>query len=416
MEFMAASPAFPASPRPSLHVEIDLHDPETVHEILSREEGPARDQYVQLALRIGVLALRMAGGQVDERRLRDEGERLVRSLQSELESHVKQHVDGDNSTLARAITARVGEQSPIFRMLDPRNSEGLKFQIETTVRGLLDAHGRGLLTEFSLDSETSALSRLKRALNEEVANLVRKQEEFRTEVAAALSAIQARRKADERGTVHGVEFEQALAAFVHAEAQRLGDVAEPVGNTTGAIRNCKTGDLVVTLGAESAAPQARIVWEAKQAASYTMKGALEEIEVARKNREAQVGIFVFSAKSAPPNLEAFTRHGRDIVVVWDSEDPASDALLKAAFSLARALVVREARGSAEAGEALRQIEAQARAVERQAGYLGEMKTWAETIKNNGTKIADRAGRMQEELQAAAVSLDQQLLTLRTRGE
>jgi len=415
MEFMAASPAFAPSARPRLRVEVDIFDPETVQELLARAEGAERDQYVQLALRIGALALRMAGGHIDENRLRQEGDRLLSSLQHELESHVKQHVEGDHSTLARNITARVGEHSPIFRLLDPRNSEGLKFQIEAAVRTMLDAHGRGLLTEFSLDSEASALSRLKRALNDEIQALMKKHEDFRTEVTAALSAMQARRKADERGTVHGLDFEAALAAFVHSESQRLGDLAVSCGNTTGLIKGCKTGDLTVTLGEESAAPGAAIVWEAKQSFGYSLKDALVELDTARKNREAQIGILVFSAKTAPPHLEPFYRRDCDLVVVWNSEDPNSEILLKTAYSLARALAIRQSREQSNAAEALRAIDQQIRAVERQAAYLDEIRIWAETVRNNGEKISNRAARMSADLAASVDSLDAQLSTLRAAG-
>lgn len=409
---MAASPAFQTSARPRLRVEVDIFDPETVQELLARAEGAEREQYIQLALRIGVLSLRMAGGHIDEHRLRNEGERLLASLQSELATHVKQHVEGDHSTLARTITSRVGEQSPIFRLLDPRNSEGLKFQIETAVKSMLDAHGRGLLTEFSLDTEHSALSRLKRALNDEVQTLVKKHEDFRTEVTAALSAMQARRKADERGTVHGLDFEAALAAFVHSEAQRMGDLAVSCGNTAGFVKGCKTGDLTVTLGDESAAPGAAIVWEAKQSFGYSLKDALDELDTARKNREAQIGIFVFSAKTAPPHLEPFYRRDCDLIVVWNSEDPSSEILLRAAYSLARALAIRQSREQSDSAEALRGIDQQIRAVERQAAYLDEIRIWAETVRNNGEKISNRAARMSADLSTAVDSLDAQLSTLR----
>ena len=43
------------------------------------------------------------------------------------------------------------------------------------------------------------------------------------------------------------------------------------------------------------------------------------------------------------------------------------------------------------------IELATRGVEKQLDHLEHIKTWAETIKNNGDKITDRADRMRADL-------------------
>ena len=421
---MAAFSALPStSSRVSQHISLDVYDPEVVHELLQRAEGPARDDYLRLALRIGVLSLRLAGGQVDEKKLREEGDRLVRDVQREIEDYLhpekgrlrvslSQFVEGDRSILARTIADKVGEASPIFKLLDPRNSEGLKSQLAATVKEIVDAHARGITGQLSLDEPASALSRLKRTLDTQVQEIHKNQSEFHTEVRETLAALQATRKANERGTVHGLEFEDALCASVAALAQGHADIAESVGSSTGLIKNCKTGDIVVTLGPDSPAPGVKIVWEAKQAGGISLRAALDEICEARKNREAQIGIFVFSARHALAALEPLARYDRDIVIVWDSEDPNSALLVRAAYSLARALAIREKKSSTDSDVALRAIDEAARAVARQAAYLDEMRIWAETVRRNGEKIADRAARMTSDLQTAVDTLDAQLTTLR----
>ena len=67
--------------------------------------------------------------------------------------------------------------------------------------------------------------------------------------------------------------------------------------------------------------------------------AQEEIEQARKNRNAQQGLFVFSRVSAP-TMEPFARFGADVIVVWDAEDPQTDAYLRAGIEISRALCLR----------------------------------------------------------------------------
>ena len=84
------------------------------------------------------------------------------------------------------------------------------------------------------------------------------------QVRESLARLETRKREQARSTTHGFDFEERLGAVVAGEAQRLGDLFEATGGTTGAIRQCKKGDFVTELGAECAAAHARIVWEAKE--------------------------------------------------------------------------------------------------------------------------------------------------------
>ena len=81
----------------------------------------------------------------------------------------------------------------------------------------------------------------------------------------------------------------------------------------GLIKNRKVGDCVIELGPESVAPGARIVIEAKEEANWTLAKAREEIELARKNRDARIGLFVLSRQSAGEGFEEVGRYGDDVV-------------------------------------------------------------------------------------------------------
>ena len=106
---------------------------------------------------------------------------------------------------------------------------------------------------------------------------------------------------------------RANILFLQSESQRVGDIATRTGNTTGLIKHCKVGDVVVDLGPDSAAPGARAVAEAKEKAGYSLANALEELDQARKNRGASVGLFVFSKRTAPEGLQPIHRYGSDVV-------------------------------------------------------------------------------------------------------
>src|SRR4029077_19939950 len=172
----------------------------------------------------------------------------------------------------------------------------------------VDRAQRTITNEFSLDSDTSALSRLKRELHDLLAVTEKKNQAFQEEVKVSLARIVTARQEADRSTRHGLVVEDAVCEFLAREAQHAGDIAIPTGHGTGLIKNCKVGDCVIELGPDSAAPGSKIVVEAKEEAGVTLARAREEIETARKNRGADWGLFVFSSKTAPTGLEPFQRY------------------------------------------------------------------------------------------------------------
>ncbi len=205
----------------------------------------------------------------------------------------------------------------------------------------------------------------------------------------------------------------AVFEFTQAHSQQRGDIATHTGRTTGTIRNCKKGDAVVQLGPDHVAAGGRIVVEAKENSSYTLPAALEEIEEARKNRGAQVGLFVFSKATVPSDLESLARYGSDITVVWDSEDPATDVNLTAGLELARALVARETLEKEGRAADLEAIDTSIRAIEKELSSLDEIDRWAGTVESNGRKIIDKVRRTRQALVKEVEALDARLVELRS---
>jgi hypothetical protein len=380
---------------------------------------------------------------------------LVRE-DGELERLLRAHVGADDSMLARSLATHLGEGSPIFKLLSPTDANGLRAQLARSLEDALAEQRRHILREFSLDhkdsalarlfgefslddeksalsrlskmmastseqigrnftldDDGSALARLKRELLATIDQIAKGNVEFHAQVRETLARLDTRKKSEAATTRHGVTFEERLGALLSDEAQRVGDLHEATGDTTGAIKQCKKGDHVIELAPDSAAAHARIVWEAKEKQGYSLRAALEEIEEARRNRQAQVGVFVFSRKAVPEGLEVLHRYGSDVVVVWDADDPADDVAMRAAYSLARALAVREHRSDRDSQATIAEIETAARGVERQIGYLSEVRRWAETVKGHGDKIADRSARMVDELRNDVARLDAQVARMRT---
>jgi hypothetical protein len=499
----------------TIALDLTVSDPEVIAELQKCSAGPDRERYALSGLRLGVLALRQARGELDAVVVRDAGQKIVHDLDSlfrerggkitdelnsalrqffdpasgelprrlesllkqdgDLERFLRQHVGPDSSTLAKTLDHHL---EPLMQLLDPDEGQGLKMRMESMLHEVLDDERNRILREFSLDSDESALSRLlrkvtenngqltgdvkalvdemagefsldkpdsvlsrlvkkveevegligksltlddersplsrlKRELQSTIDTLVKNNADFQKEVREALTKVQAQRETASKSTLHGLTFEDRLGELLAMEAARLNDVHESTGTTCGAISHCKIGDFVTTLGADTAAPGARIVWEAKTNKSYDLSAALKELDQARKNRQAQVGVFVFARDAAPDAAEPFLRYGNNLVVVWEPDDAISDLYVKAALSVARALVIRETHESAESEQALNSIELAARSIEKQIENLAQIKTWAETVRGNGDKIADRAGKMQDALKKQVEELDQQLGAIKT---
>lgn len=503
-----------------LRFDLLIEDSESIAALVAYPEGRERNRFVRTALRIGILALNQAQGRIDTESVRNEGDRLVRDIEtkladyrrqteSQLATTLKNYFDPQNGrfnerverlvrqdgeleklmraqmeqaerTLADTLTRHVGADSTLMQHLAPGDSNrflnALREHVEKTltvqgetilrefsldnsegaltrlVRELKDKHGEAadglnkrigevvqefsldndqsalsrlvkrveeaqgrISSEFSLDAENSALARMKRELTQMIEAQNRTAQEFQTQVVSALDAMRARKAAEAASTTHGHDFQQDGFTILQDLATRAGDIAEDTGSSVGLIPRSKVGDAVITLGADNAAAGARIAVEFKEDASYTLKTTLEEIDTARKNRDAGVGLFVHSRRTAPAGLETLARHGNDIVVIWDTEDESSDAYLKAGFMAAKALTVRARLENAERTADFQAIDKSLTEIQRQVRYLDEIRTWSSTIKNNAEKVIDRVERMQKALDGELETLGQQVEQLKLVG-
>jgi hypothetical protein len=502
----------------SLELNLSIADTEVVLELEKVPDGQERSLYATTALRLGVLALRQARGELDTAAIREAGQSLIGEFKElladrtaklssemasalrayfdpstgtlpqrieslirndgELEKALRSHLAPENSTLARTLSTHLGADSPLFKMLSPGTAESLQNRIERSLESAFAEQQGRILREFSLDSENSAVSRLvkrvrdcngtltadlkqeigglvgefsldkpdsalsrlvkkvetahdligksltlddegsalarlKRELSTTIEGLTSKNDQFQLEIREAIARLETQKKAAAASTLHGVSFEEKLGNLLAFEVHRLNDVHECTGNSTGMISHCKIGDFVTQLGADSAAPGARIVWEAKSNKSYDVPTALQELDQARKNRRAQIAIFVLAKVSAPEHMEPFQRHGNNLIIVWDADDSSTNILVRAALSVARALVIRETQHNAESTEALKSIESAACAIGKHIGDLCEMKKWSETVRSNGQKISDKAESIRADLEKQVSLLQQQVLSLTT---
>jgi hypothetical protein len=513
----------------ALTLTLSIIDPEVVHELEKRDDGPTREAYAAHALRLGVLALRQASGSLDAEVIHREAAQLLTSVgavlhernsnlsnallktmvqyldpqsgalpqridqltkpNGDLDTLLARHLDGDHSLIAQTLARHIGEQSPIFKLLSPTHSDGLMAALTQTLQTSLNTQREEVLKQFSLDQKESALSRLitevtttngklRTDLAEDVGKVVKEfsldnadgalsrlvarventqtliEEElsldfegsalhrlssmlektnaavetsltldddasplarlkreilgvlaqhresamqFQTEVRSTLDMFKARKDEAARGTQHGVAFEDCLGEHIQREAERLGDICEPVGVTNGRLQR-KVGDFVLELGPESASPGARIVIEAKAQKRCTLKAALNELAEARKNRDAQVGVFVFDRDSAPQTMEPLHRIGVDIFVVWDAEDATTNLYLRAALGLARSMAHREAVAQNKADADFGALDQLIDAISAHVKTLDDIEKAARSVTKNGEAILKSAQKLRDALE------------------
>ncbi|MEZ6047800.1 MAG: hypothetical protein R3C11_19940 [Planctomycetaceae bacterium] len=520
-----------------LHLELMVRDQATITELASLR-GEAREQFALDALRIGVLALKQARGQVDADAVRRESERMLETLEHQLTEHsrllndrmthalkeyfdpedgrlservnrlvkqdgeleqvLRKQIGSEDSELLKTLSHSFGPESSLMKMLNPEQSTGLLAILRQTMEEqllqqreqvlsqfsldnkegalsrfiieLTDKQGqlseklhdrieviakefsldqedsalsrlvqnveraqRTITSEFSLDDDRSALSRLKKSLDQtnkelhgqlsldddqsalsilkrELLQLMEENREhnqkFQEEIKVALKEMIVRKEESARSTQHGLEFEDAVFEYVLRKSQQANDIATRTGNTTGLIKNRKVGDCIIDLGRDSAAPGARIVLEAKESGGYDIPKALEESEIARKNRGAQFGIFVFSKQSAPTGMEPFNRYGEDLVVIWDAEDASTDVYLNVALSVAKALCIRQQGQNEEAEFDFEKMDKAILEIEKRVNNLDEIERSANTIQNGAIKILKTVETSRKSLQTQIETLQE----------
>lgn len=221
-----------------------------------------------------------------------------------------------------------------------------------------------------------------------------RQLEFEREVREAFVRIETRRTQDLKTTRGGLDFEDAVTLFVR-EATRGAPCVFDVTGATAGVGRCKKGDAVLRFTEESAYAGAGVVFEAKRDGTYTVQKALDELDAARKNRDAAAGVFIMARSHASEVFPRFARYGNNVLVLWDDQDPATNAHLHAAILLGMGLVTRT-RTAGDPGDigALRDIESR---IEAELGRLEKMEKHSESIRKNVDGIGDEIRKAKKAL-------------------
>lgn len=314
--------------------------------------------------------------------------RFLKSLREELkgadEDRAKQlaaalaALDGndENSLINRLVRETDRARQAVMSAVNPDAPESPMAIMKTALTTLLKEH--------AVSQEEMLLAQQER------------QERFEKEVREAVTRMETKRLQDQKTPRGGFDFEDAVTDFLTATVRGAPCVVDVTGNNAGSVSRCKKGDAVVRFTAESAFAGSAVVFEAKRDASYTTQKALDELDAARKNRNAAAGVFVMARSHASETFPRFARYGHNVLITWDEQDGSTDPYLHAAILLGIGLVTRK-KTQSEPGDIQALSDIQSR-IEAELTRL-------EKMEKNNDKIRQSSDNISDEIRKANKALD-----------
>jgi len=303
-------------------LELSIKDPELCS-LLAGKEEEERKQFVERALRVGIMALQGMETKMRVDYVRSEFENMQKGVETELQRvfsdkgvllNTLDKFLGEKGELKQALNAHFGEQgSVIYRILNPDD--------ETTPMGRFR---KQLQQELDADREGTAFHKLRNAMNDGF-----------KEVLIAIGAAEAAEEERDKGTAKGGDLEDYVFEELDIMARHFDDTVEFVGDEKGPLG--QVGDVLIRINpADTRNLERKIVVEVKNR-SITMSGKnsfFKELEDAKKNRGAHYAIGAIQRSNMPDSCGCFRRYdgGNIICGVSMDEEPLA---LEVAYKVAR---------------------------------------------------------------------------------
>lgn len=283
-------------------------------------------------------------------RLANEFQTVVASSTSSIRDLTEGFV-GEEGSIPKAIAdLRETLEGELIKAFDPTSTTSILGKFDVVMVGLQDKFVNALAAQLDLTRPESPLSRSQEAILRSLRDLEKSVNDQLQEVIKDRAVRSARAVEQARGTSKGLGFQEVLHDAVQPMAATFGDEAEFTANTTGALKGRKVGDTVVTVKSTDAGGHAvRYALEAKDQKITKLSDVIAEIGLAMENREAQVGVAVFSSQANAPTSTPFQVFdgGRKLIVVVEKDEDGDltqegQLTLRLACNWARWMSIREA--------------------------------------------------------------------------
>jgi hypothetical protein len=343
---------------------------------------------IERAVRIGLTALQSVGVTLNVDAVRSEFERFAEQNASAnekaaaaLEQVLRSNFGDGDGRLPRTLETFLGDRGKLRSMVDELFDPTRRDSAIGRISGMLDTYFDGDASRLATLLDPTRLGSPLHQFRREVADGFRALHEKLVAIEAAQNARAGERA---KSAAKGGDFEDLLQAELGEMARGANDLLERCGNDAGDAGRSKKGDFVLTLDPDlTRGQELRIVIEAKDR-KVSGREMREELRAAKTNRDAAVGLVVFTPQHAPAGIAPFDVRAGDVYVVLDPADP-DPAALHAAVRLARLLALASLReseaevdiaavqqaltGVREALEAIRAIKVQLTAISSTSGQV-----------------------------------------------
>lgn len=373
-----------------------------------------RPALVERALKIGLTALQDVGVTVNVDVVRAEFEKLVGQTQvlnqraaDTLEQTLRANFADGDGRLPRTLERFLGDRGSLQAFVNDLFDPGKRDSAIGRMQSLLGTY---------FDGDASRLAQLL-----DPTRFGSPLHQFRTEVADGFKAINEKlvaleaastARAGERAksAAKGADFEDLLDAMLGDLARGAGDGFERTGDVAGDALRSKKGDFVLSVNPQlTRGAELRIVVEAKD--KYVSgRDMAAELREAKANRNAAVGLVVFTPAHAPSGIAPFDVRLGDIYCVVDPAAPDL-ANLEAAVRLARLYAVatlkeREVEVDAEA------IRSALEGIRAQLGLVQGMKSTLTSIGNSSRDVTAKLDQIRDAILSRLAEAEAELRAAR----
>lgn len=346
---------FPSRPEAAVHVDperivierLTLTDP-ALATWLGAQPLDDHTILVERALRIGLTALQSVGVTLNVDAVRSEFERFAEQSKTAnekaaaaLEQVLRANFGDGDGRLPRTLETFLGDRGKLRSMVEELFDPTRRDSAIGRISGMLESYFDGDASRLATLLDPTRLGSPLHQFRLEVSEGFRALHEKLVAIEAAQNARAGERS---KSAAKGGDFEDLLETLLGDVARGANDLLERTGTDAGDAGRSKKGDFVLTLDPDlTRGSELRIVVEAKDR-KVSGREMREELRAAKTNRDAAVGLVVFTPQHAPAGIAPFDVRAGDVYAVLDPADP-DPAALHAAVRLARLLALASLRES-----------------------------------------------------------------------
>jgi hypothetical protein len=387
---------------------FEERDPEVVNFVAAADDAETAVHRIQ---QVGARALGLAQTSIDTHLVKSEFAGMSRDLDGRLEETVEQIgaittalLDQEEGELVQTLKLFAGQLDELLgETFDEDSKKSVLGKLDHILDDAAKRQVEAVKRVVDPDDPASPLGRHRQEIVKVVKEIGESLSKAVGEVSEKIAVTKVQAEMAEKTASKGFAFEDEVHAAVSRLADSHGDLAEQVGTIPGVAGN-KAGDEVVTLCLDDTRGLcARYVLELKDR-KLGQKATFEELERATANREAAVGVAVFSRPAHAPIASSFAYWGTYAIVVLD-KDTLDDGALRLACMWARWIVRREL---SDEGDEVN--------LERVAGLIEDARRALDrvtTVRRCHTQASKRIGEASEQVDELAAEIETALDAIAT---